>query len=305
MSLPDDRSGDLPSRSDKKHERLYLCRANGEGQHSFRICADEAAVMVFYQEMFGLDMDGKLDGAIEHFRDSDNWSNGGEAYHCELYCATFEVWKVTPSEMSRAPSSTSSSERVPICGTKGTATVSRAIWDEAWLAYEKKYSGGEAQHKRLLREGFYAEELDMFRPGWRPVDQRIAALERELAEANTGKVTLTNMLAEEMAAGIAPSATATASAKMLDAVRVIEANRQELIQNGTCAYLSPRPNGLWVAWHYAKDLCDLVLGTTLERGRFTCTVCDSYGPTKAFESYCDRKDCPKLRERSDIQGQQR
>lgn len=100
------------SRSDKKHERLYLCRANGEGSHEFRICADEAAVMVFYEEMFGLDMDGKLDGAIEHFRDPDNWSNGGEAYHCELYCATFEVWKVTPSEMSRVPSSTAPQEKL-------------------------------------------------------------------------------------------------------------------------------------------------------------------------------------------------
>lgn len=84
------------------------------------------------------------------------------------------------------------------------------------------------------------------------------------------------------------------SARMLEAVLVIEANRQELIQNGTCAYLSPRPNGMSVPWHYVKALCDLVLGTTLERGRFTCEVCDAYGPTKAFESYCDRKDCPKL-----------
>lgn len=29
-------------------------------------------------------------------------------------------------------------------------------------------------------------------------------------------------------------------------------NRMELIQNGTCAYLSPRPNGLWVAWHLVE-----------------------------------------------------
>lgn len=79
-----------------------------------------------------------------------------------------------------ARSSVASSERVPICGTKG-ATVSRAIWDEAWIAYEKQYGGGESQHKRLLREGFYAGELDMFRPGWRPVDQRIAALEATLS----------------------------------------------------------------------------------------------------------------------------
>lgn len=83
-----------------------------------------------------------------------------------------------------APSTTpQKSERVPICGTKG-GTVSRAIWDEAWIAYAKKYGGSESQHKRLLNEGFYDSELDELRPGWRPVDQRITDLERELADAN-------------------------------------------------------------------------------------------------------------------------
>ena len=71
------------------------------------------------------------------------------------------------------------SDRVPICGTG--LTVSRAIWDEAWIAYAKQYGHTTAQHDRLLRQGFYVEELDDLRPGWRPIDQRIAELEAQLA----------------------------------------------------------------------------------------------------------------------------
>lgn len=72
------------------------------------------------------------------------------------------------------------SDRVPICGTRETATVSRAIWDEAWLEYAKRYGGDGNQHARLLGQGFYAGELDELRPGWRPIEQRIADLERDL-----------------------------------------------------------------------------------------------------------------------------
>jgi hypothetical protein len=75
-------------------------------------------------------------------------------------------------------------DRVPICGSRGTLTVSRAIWDEAWHAYGKQYGFTDSQHKRLLREGFYAEELDTLRPGWRPVDQALERLAREKAGAN-------------------------------------------------------------------------------------------------------------------------
>jgi hypothetical protein len=74
-------------------------------------------------------------------------------------------------------------DRVPICGSRGTLTVSRAIWDEAWHAYGKQYGFTDSQHKRLLREGFYAEELDTLRPGWRPVDQALERLAREKEEA--------------------------------------------------------------------------------------------------------------------------
>lgn len=73
-------------------------------------------------------------------------------------------------------------DRVPICGSRGTATVSRAIWDEAWIVYSEKYGGSESQHDRLLRQGFYAGELDDLRPGWRPVEQRITALQNKLTE---------------------------------------------------------------------------------------------------------------------------
>lgn len=78
------------------------------------------------------------------------------------------------------PPTTPQSERVPICGTNRTGTVSRAIWDEAWIASGKEYGYSDSQHKRLLGEGFYAQELDLFRPGWRAVDQRIEELERDL-----------------------------------------------------------------------------------------------------------------------------
>lgn len=76
-----------------------------------------------------------------------------------------------------------SDNRVPVCGRRGL-TVSRAIWDEAWLGYCKKYpgSGTDRQHERLLREGFYESELDSFRPGWRPVEQQIAGLEARIAK---------------------------------------------------------------------------------------------------------------------------
>lgn len=32
----------------------------------------------------------------------------------------------------------------------------------------------------------------------------------------------------------------------------LRGNRNEIIQNGTCAYMSPRPNGLWVQWHLVE-----------------------------------------------------
>lgn len=88
---------------------LFVCRASGEGSHNFRVCADEAGVIAFYDEMFGKDLDGTLDSAIKHLRDEDNWSNACTAYHCELYCATFEVWKVDRSEIAVA-----SSEKEPL-----------------------------------------------------------------------------------------------------------------------------------------------------------------------------------------------
>src|SRR5216684_5196387 len=70
--------------------------------------------------------------------------------------------------------------RVPICGAPG-ATVDRAIWDEAWLAYAKAYRPDEHQYFRILNEGFYANELDDLRPGWRPVEARIKELEERVA----------------------------------------------------------------------------------------------------------------------------
>ena len=86
---------------------VFVCRASGEGSHDFRVCADEAAVLAFYDEMFGKEADGTLDLTIKHLRDEDNWSNASTAYHCELYCATFEVWKVDREQVA-APTSAAS-----------------------------------------------------------------------------------------------------------------------------------------------------------------------------------------------------
>ena len=71
---------------------------------------------------------------------------------------------------------------VPICGSTGI-TIPRSIWDEAWISYAKKYGNSQSQHDRLLREGFYVEELDILRPGWGPTNQEIATLRAQLAAA--------------------------------------------------------------------------------------------------------------------------
>lgn len=85
---------------------LYLCRASGDGSHSFRICADEAGVFAFYEEMFGKHHDGTIYSEIEHFRDPDNWAYEGTVYEVELYCAKWEVWKAEPQEL-RSPEAAS------------------------------------------------------------------------------------------------------------------------------------------------------------------------------------------------------
>ncbi len=84
-------------------------------------------------------------------------------------------------------------ERVPICST--TLTIPRSIWDEAWLAYGKKYAGSatRSQFFRLLNEGFYAQELDDLRPGWRPVAQQIVVL-TEALEFCKARADLSNCL---------------------------------------------------------------------------------------------------------------
>ena len=37
-----------------------------------------------------------------------------------------------------------------------------------------------------------------------------------------------------------------------DLIEELRGNRNEVIQNGTCAYMSPRPYGLWVPWHLVE-----------------------------------------------------
>jgi hypothetical protein len=70
-------------------------------------------------------------------------------------------------------------ENVPICGS-APLQIPRSLWNEAWIAYAKKYHPGASQYIRLLNEGFYASELDDLRPGWRPVAQEIERLRADL-----------------------------------------------------------------------------------------------------------------------------
>lgn len=83
-------------------ETIFLCCADGEGSHEFKVCADKAAVSKFYESMFGRDMDDTLDSFDQSWDDKDNWRNDGTAFEIELYCATFKVWKVTPDEVQFA-----------------------------------------------------------------------------------------------------------------------------------------------------------------------------------------------------------
>lgn len=83
---------------------VLLCCASGEGTHQFKVVADEAGVMAFLEEMCGAEEDGTMTHSLAHYRDEDNWSNGGTAYNVKLYCAEFSVWKVLPGELAFTPS---------------------------------------------------------------------------------------------------------------------------------------------------------------------------------------------------------
>lgn len=93
----------MTARDDKRGEVL-LCCASGEGTHQFKVVADEAGVMAFLEEMCGGEQDGTMTHSLAHYRDEDNWTNGGTAYNVKLYCAEFSVWKVLPGELAFTPS---------------------------------------------------------------------------------------------------------------------------------------------------------------------------------------------------------
>lgn len=105
MEQAADRLASAPSTTPRSGD-VYLCRASGEGSQDFRVCADEAAVFAFYEEMTGRDQDGTLDSITKSFGDSDYWGSEGRAFHLDLYMAKFEVWKVEAREISFTPSAT-------------------------------------------------------------------------------------------------------------------------------------------------------------------------------------------------------
>ena len=115
----------VAAQSGKDHEAdLFLCCADGEGSQEFRVCANEAAVFAFYEEMTGRDENGTLDSITKSFSDQDYWRNEGRAFELELYCAKFYVWKVVPREVALLPSAT------PASGV----FVPQEVWD--WLMGE-------------------------------------------------------------------------------------------------------------------------------------------------------------------------
>lgn len=79
-----------------QHVVFFLCRAAGEGSHNFKVCADDSAVHKFYAEMFG---EEGIDDFLESFRNPESWSNDLTTFHEDLYCATFDCWKVTADEL--------------------------------------------------------------------------------------------------------------------------------------------------------------------------------------------------------------
>lgn len=94
-----------------KEADLFVCCADGEGSHEFRICRGKEAVFAFYEEMTGRDHDDTLGSITRAFDDPDEWRNDGTALEMELYCARFYAWKVSEAEV--AMPSTTRSASVP------------------------------------------------------------------------------------------------------------------------------------------------------------------------------------------------
>lgn len=86
------------------------------------------------------------------------------------------------------------SKRFPILGTGGAVTISWELAEEAYLVYSKRF-GHEQSLKRLAeRGGFAPEELDQFRPGWRPIEQALAAKDAQASELRQAIGLLTTLV---------------------------------------------------------------------------------------------------------------
>jgi hypothetical protein len=94
----------------EKDADLYLCCADGEGSHEFKVCRGYEGIAAFYEAMTGRDEDGTLDSLKRTFDDPDEWSNDGAALKLELYCARFYIWKVSADELVMPAGTRSASE---------------------------------------------------------------------------------------------------------------------------------------------------------------------------------------------------
>lgn len=107
-----------------KDADLFLCCADGEGTHEFKVCRGYDGVAAFYEAMCGRDADDTLDSLKCTFDDPDEWRNDGTALKLELYCAKFYVWKVSAAELA-----------MPGCVPSATTpTITPELWSKLHLA---------------------------------------------------------------------------------------------------------------------------------------------------------------------------
>ena len=67
--------------------------------------------------------------------------------------------------------------------TRTTMRIPWALAEEAYVEYAKRYGSGQTLERIAERGGWYVEEMDMLRPGWRELDRELVVLKAERDEA--------------------------------------------------------------------------------------------------------------------------
>lgn len=87
--------------------------------------------------------------------------------------------------------------RFPVMADRGSGRIMIpwSLAEEAYLVYDSRYGGGGQSLERVAeRGGFGASEMDLFRPGWRPVAQELDQLRAQLAAEKADNEALTDAL---------------------------------------------------------------------------------------------------------------